>query len=86
MEQRILLIENLINALQGKVDQVAGQLSEQIANQGKTEASHQQVHKKVAELRNLSAEVESLKDSLKASKAHGSHPSQDKTIMPESYS
>ena len=61
MDQRVLLIENLQNAMNGRIDQLAAQLTEQLRNQNLTEAAHQQVHREVAELRGMAADVETLK-------------------------
>ena len=82
MEQRMLLIENLHNAMQVKLDQISAQVTEQLRNQNLSEAAHQQVHKELADLRSLAVDVESLKSS--SGPRVDKHP--DKNLNPGSYS
>ena len=78
----MLLVENLHSALQGKIEQLQAQLTEQLRNQNLSEAAHQQVHKEVSDLRGLAVVVENLKTSGGARPKK--HP--DKHLAPGSYS
>ena len=66
----MLLIENLHNTLQTKIDQLTAQVTEQLRNQNLSEAAHQQIHCEVGELRSLDSEVEPLKSAGAGSGKH----------------
>ena len=74
----MLLIENLHQAMQTKLDQITSQMTEQLRNQNLTEAAHQQVHREVVELRTVAAEFKT---------SSGARPDKhpDKNLAPGSY-
>ena len=73
MEQRILLVENLLNQLQGTLKSVQDA-------QNLAEAGHQQIHREMADLRKIETEIEKLKN------GSGSQHGSDRNLIPEVYS
>ena len=73
MEQRMMLVENLINQIQTTVQAIQG-------SQTVAEAGHQQLHQEVSQLRRLAVEVERLKS--EPAKRPGTY---DKNLAPGTY-
>ena len=59
--QKISEVEDNIYALTERIDQMHQQLTQQLAGQNLSNASHQQLHAEVVEHRKLSKDVEHLK-------------------------
>ena len=81
--QKVQEIEDNIYAITERIDQMHQQLTQQLAGQNLSNASHQQLHAEVVELRKLSKDVEHLK--TRGSGGHGSGGS-DKSLIPDVYS
>ena len=75
MEQRILLVENLVQQMQTTLKSVQDA-------QNLAEAGHQQVHKEMADLRKIEVEIERLKS---GSGYPGGGDRNDRNLVPEVY-
>ena len=61
-EARFRSVEESLDALQNRVDQLTQQVTQQIGNSNLLEASHQQVHREVQDLgRQLSADIDAIR-------------------------
>ena len=68
--------EQAVGDLRASAERMAAQLTEQITNQNLSEASHQQLHTEVLEMRRLIADLKPGQGSSKYS---------DKSLLPEAY-
>ena len=82
-EARFRSMEESMEAIQNRVDQLTQQMTQQLGNSNLLEASHQQVHREVQELgRQLNADIDAIRNTARPI---GNPNHADKNLVPEAY-